>query len=82
MTGRRKSDGPISVILGLDAHVADPSDQIIMELLARLHGHHFNRVSVVVRPQNQMIARNLDIFHRSLRGARPRAYWIRPCDKA
>jgi len=41
-----------------------------MDLLARLHGHDFDRVSVVVRPQNQMIARTLDIFHRAVSVAR------------
>jgi hypothetical protein len=41
-----------------------------MDPLARLHGHDFDRASVVVRPQNQMIARNLDTFHRAVCGAR------------
>jgi len=41
-----------------------------MDLLARLHGHDFDRVGVVVRPQNQMIACNLDIFHCAVSVAR------------
>jgi hypothetical protein len=45
-----------------------------MDLLARLHGHDFDRASVVVRPQNQMIARNLDIFHRAVSVARDRVH--------
>ena len=36
---RRYTRRPSHRELGLDAHVADASDQIVMDLLARLHGH-------------------------------------------
>src|ERR1700731_2771450 len=64
VTGRRESDGEFShqLLLGLNSHVADASDQIVMDLAAGLHGHHFYRISLVVRAENQVVPGDLHIL--------------------
>src|SRR5216684_2335013 len=42
--------------LGLNSHVADAPYQVVVDSLARLHRHHFDRVGGVRGTQNQIIA--------------------------
>lgn len=45
--------------------MADTADQVVGRRLAIFDGHHINRISLIVRPQNQMIACRFHVFHRA-----------------
>jgi len=49
--------------LGFNTYIADPADQVIGRLLSVLYRHHLDRISIVVRPQNQVLACDLDVPH-------------------
>ena len=44
-------------------HIAHATDQVIMRPLACLHGQDLDRISVVVGPQDQVLACDFDIPH-------------------
>jgi len=49
--------------LSFDADVADAAHKVIGGGLTLFHGHDFDGISLVVRPQNQMTAGRFHIFH-------------------